>query len=169
MNICYVPIGAESHNDVLNLNECMQVAIRYARRNKRAIEGKAESLKSATICKQCGQFSGRLEVHHIKPMWVYALELVLAHDPQSRRELAGLASEIQRGRKNILQCHDRNNLLPLCPPCHDVVGDKADEQWKSHFQRVPRLFFGIRKASEIEKLLVRNSRPTIKASQFLGK
>ena len=155
MNICYVPVGAKTHNDVLNLNECMQVAIRYARRNKTAIESKTQSLKGVKICTQCQKVNKYFEVHHIKPMWVYALELVLTNRPQNRRELADLAIELQRGKKTILECHNKNNLLPLCSSCHDVVGSKADNQWRLYFKRESRLFFGTRNASAIERLFVK--------------
>ncbi len=106
-----------------------------------------------TLCALClDNRKGRLELHHLRPLWVYALELLLTSEglllvPGISRSIEVKLSmeEFVRLRKKVQipsEATSFENLVLLCKRCHEHQERDAYEKHSSMFMTHHPLRFG---------------------------
>ncbi len=145
LNITYYPEGAKDLNDGITIGDLVKILIGESRRQNGALIRKAK-LSVTVTCARCGRHRGsyqELDVHHKKPLWVYAMELVMAAPPQNYAQYRAMAEEMMLGRIRLgPECHSVENAEALCRKCHSQAEVKAYEKWKKHFSAPGRIVFG---------------------------
>ena len=145
MEIFYYPEGAKTIEDRIGVGDLAKVLVGEARK-KHAMKIKQARLTSST-CQLCGKRALQyrsLEAHHIKPLWVSALEIVMAAPPQSYQEYREMFYEICAGKIAIpATCHAPEQFEVLCRDCHNVVESRSYKMWKEVFTAFHRLVWNI--------------------------
>jgi hypothetical protein len=147
--IGYVPIGAKVLNDVLWLDNTMLALSKYAR-NHFPVD--VRKLSNICACKNCEQIT-RTDIHHIKPVWVYSVETVIAQNPKTDYDLTPLFRAATFGEIHILQCNKLDNLRRLCHGCHTQSDKENYRYWKAQLMEQRPLVFGNRSIKRIRELM----------------
>lgn len=152
MKVGIVPTGAKSINDVLWIDDLVALMGKLARKHGSAFMLAIRRLTKNPKCADCGstQF---LEVHHIKPVWVYSIEAILKEQPKTYKEAGMIVEKYWRKNGKQLECHTLSNLKWLCEKCHDKLHVEVDRQWKTHFEINHRIVFQSRNLELIDRLL----------------
>lgn len=145
LNITYYPKGAKDLDDGIAIGHLVKILIGESRRREATLINKTKLSISGT-CARCGKRRGtyqELDLHHKKPLWVYAMELVMTHTPQTYDQYKAMwesmvLGEIKLGR----ECHDVTNAEALCRKCHGRVEVEIYEKWRKHFSTVRGVVFG---------------------------
>jgi hypothetical protein len=154
MKASYIPTDAKDFSDVVHLKDCIELALKIARTDESAKIARAKTIERDKHCQNCGAIYVK-EVHHIKPMWVYALEMILNCQPNRPTDLRKINSDIFHKRISILECHSLNNLITYCRVCHDQIGASVNQEWRKYFMQNHRIFFNKTKPSAMIALFIK--------------
>ena len=145
MEIFYYPEGAKTIEDRISVGDLVQALVGETRK-KHAKEIKRARLMSPT-CQRCGERALQyrsLEAHHVKPLWVSALEIVMSAPPQNYQEYREMFYDILAGKIAIpATCHDADQFEVLCRNCHNLMESKSYKSWKEIFTGIHRLVWNI--------------------------
>lgn len=145
MNIDYCKKGRYDADSVEDLGGLVELMVRNSRKTFKSAHRKyaarfgIEDLLSGAIkCDGCGG-ERRLELHHIKPLWVYALDIVLGN-LHYVRATPGLNFYIAPLEIPPI-AHDVRNLKVCCHRCHAREEATAEQYWRSYFlDKYPLVF-----------------------------
>jgi|CXWK01.1.fsa_nt_gi hypothetical protein len=145
LDITYYPKGAKDLNDGIAIGHLVKVLIGESRRRDQALIKKTKLTVSQT-CGRCNRSRGpyqELDLHHKKPLWAYAMELVMADLPQTHDQYTAMWESMALGRIKLgKECHEAHNAEALCRKCHTRAEVEAFEAWKKHFIGRGRIVFG---------------------------
>lgn len=150
MNVQYIPAGAKDINDVINVHLYMTQIMKYARGRSLFAKNRKECTMPGR-CQVCRMLAP-VDAHHIKPIWVFALEYLLnsgAATPQA----FSLAAVWTIRMHNVDQWHGLPNLEPLCSQCHEVAQRHTDQEWQRYFENQYPVVFGRRNLDEVLRRL----------------
>lgn len=128
--IGYLPPGKTSVYDILWLDFMVQMLSRWSRRLSCYPRHHISILPYLT-CDECGA-KGKIEIHHIKPVWMCAVDTILGEPPASKDDLDRLHDKGVRGEIDLAVYHTKENLRNLCVLCHTKADKIAYRFWKSH-------------------------------------
>jgi len=140
MNIIFYP--AETRQKGLSIDiGCIVDALIQRNRTHNTPRGwrRIKLLAAAGQCQICGTLEGRVAIHHVKPIWVYALSLVLSNPPQNHEQSNEMVWEAILDRIAIdPACDENGNLQVLCAKCHKKAESEATKHWRQYFiERYP--------------------------------
>ena len=145
LDITYYPEGAKDLNDGIAVGHLVKVLIGESRRREQSLISKTKLTISQT-CARCNRHRGpyqELDLHHKKPLWAYAMELVMADLPQTYDQYRAMWESIALGRIKLgKECHEAHNAEALCRKCHSRAEVEAFDAWKKHFIGCGRIVFG---------------------------
>lgn len=145
MNIDYCKKGRYDTDSVEDLGGYVDLMVQNSRKNLKAVRRKYATrfviddiLTSAIKCDLCGERK-RLELHHVKPLWAIALEIVLSNLDHVH---ANPGIDFYLSPLEIPHiAHDESNLKLLCRSCHAQEETPAEQYWRSYFlDRYPLVF-----------------------------
>lgn len=154
MRIRYIPPGARELKDVLVMDDPIARLMIHARRHFTLYRHTAVI---PTKCAGCGATGPRIELHHVRPVWVNALEIALKGDPRTSSDIAELVRKFFYDQSGIHECNKPSNLKPFCHKCHVKEDKRAFQLWKEYFEQHYPVVFGVRSKARTEKLLGGNS------------
>jgi hypothetical protein len=153
MDIFYYPDSAITIEDRLSVGDIVKGLVAYSRK-KKTFKTQEKRYMSST-CEECGNspfYSHRLHKHHIKPIWVYALEYVMEAPPNSFEEYTDMVHAAHLGRIVIgSECHDPPNIKILCAKCHAKAESETNLCWKEYFTGCYRLVWSGSKREDHEQ------------------
>jgi 5-methylcytosine-specific restriction endonuclease McrA len=145
VEIFYYPEGAKTIEDRVSVGDLVKALVSETRK-KHAKKIKRARLMSPT-CQLCGERALQyrsLEAHHVKPLWVSALEIVMTAPPQNHQEYREMFYNILAGKIAIpATCHDADQFEVLCRNCHNLLESKSYKSWKEIFTGIHRLVWNI--------------------------
>lgn len=145
LDITYYPAGAKDLDDGIAIGHLVKVLICESRRREKTQFNKAR-LIVPDKCARCGCHRGtyqELDLHHKKPLWVYAMELVMAEMPQTHAQYRVMWESMVLGKTKLSGDYNEvDNIESLCRKCHSQAEVKAYEKWKKHFSARGRIVFG---------------------------
>ena len=144
LKVYIIPEAAKEFNDYLSLVDPMERLLRMARQSDVYARNRYRVDKSG--CVVCGRVPA-LEVHHVKPLWVYALEFLLRYNPKSHLDLVWERVIPRIVVPKIDAWSAAGNLIPLCKRCHRNIGRDTNRQWKAHFDQY-NVIFAMRRVPE---------------------
>jgi len=164
MNVMYVTRSAKNHNDVINLHFWMF----WINKNTRSYYGHTRNvtlIRNADKCEHCGLDCQQvhMEAHHIKPVWVFALETILRPFPQSREQIHLIVEALYADGSALWELNSPGNLKPLCKSCHNEIHKAEDKKWKQYFEANYPVVFGMRRYKEVEELMRRHATNQLEA------
>jgi len=155
MKFIYMPEHAKSTNDVLHFDTAMYNLSKLARLEFTKLKTK---IIEKHVCTRCA-VSARCELHHIKPVWAYALQAIVDQKPQSMADVQRISSLSFHGTINIADCNQADNLRWLCHACHTEADSEAEAYWKAYFCEHYPVVFRIRDYKRFEYLLNNTGAP----------
>ena len=123
MHIGYVPFKTVSINDILWIQNAMRVMSKRIR-----VKGPSP-IRTLTECAICKNLAF-VELHHVRPVWSFSVEVILENSPTSLRDLGALTRSICYGDFDHLIDAVHSELIPLCPHCHDSETIRSNSDWK---------------------------------------
>ena len=94
---------------------------------------------AATNCEKCGAktvWYKAHDVHHIKPLWVTALEQFLKKRIKNEDDFYVRCSEFHEVTKPVTAaCHDKSNMVILCRSCHRRTEIETNAYWVKQLSR----------------------------------
>lgn len=135
MMIRYLPPSAWFAKDMISFDYAIKNLVNYARLQFNPIRP-----AGLPTCQACGQVGGRIEIHHIKPLWAYAIEAIIRLDPKSMDDMRRITSMAYLGQIDICAGNDPSNLRRLCRSCHEKAETEADAWWKRRFRLFSVMF-----------------------------
>lgn len=156
LKITYYPEGSKDLNDGIGVGDLVRILTGEARRRHAALFNKVRLTAGSVTCVQCGATRSlyrELAVHHKKPIWVYAMELIISAPPRNHEQYTEMAYQMMLGQIALDQhCHDTSNVETLCAKCHSRTETKTYDLWRKHFTDTYRVVFGNR-ASDHQQYL----------------
>lgn len=137
MHVGYVPFRTKSANDIVWLSDATKLLVKRSRLLKPFIERPGIE----TPCFLCDRVGVAIEMHHKRPLWAWALRMILSDPPLTRTDSIAIERQILQGRfdGNTMEAHEE--LVPLCKKCHVEAGNSANETWKDVFsERYPLIW-----------------------------
>lgn len=154
MQIRYVPPGSRQLSDILVMDDPVARLMIHARRHFTMYRHTAVI---PLTCVECGITGRRTDLHHIRPIWVNALEIALKGAPKTSSDIAELVRKFFYDPSGMCECNNPSNLKSLCHKCHVQEDKRAYQLWKEYFEKHYPVVFGVRSKSRIDKLLGGNS------------
>lgn len=148
MRVVYVPPGASSINDAIDLHDSMRLIMNRARIAGTARLDIARRQMGTGTCPMCGTW-GKLEIHHSKPLWACALEAILNTQPKDKATLRRTVTAILDDMPP--SWHD--SLIAVCPSCHTQTHKRDDAFYKSAIEKRHRVIFGQRRLVDVLALI----------------
>lgn len=140
MKIFYVPQEATSYDDVVDLGYIVTGALRWCKNRSKETAEKREEMRAkwgdSWPCHRCGRFmpSSKLQIHHVKPLWVTVLEEILRKPPRTVKEYIELARVVRSGVLRLDVSSTDSVLLAMCSDCHGKAERGARGLWEDRFQ-----------------------------------
>ena len=146
LKITYYPKGSKSLNDGISVGDLVKILVGEARRRHAALFKKVRLEAGSATCARCGAERGfyrELAVQHKKPIWVYAMELIMSAPPQNFAQYSEMARQMMLGKIALdSHCHEAGNVETLCAQCHSRSEIDAYDYWKGRFTASYRVVFG---------------------------
>jgi hypothetical protein len=138
-------------SDSVNFKRDAGIIIQKARGH--STFAKMKSIKRALgACEVCGSEvePSQLDVHHIRPLWSFAVEFIC--DGLERGERVGI---IDIPASYVHKCNNLKNLMSVCKKCHSRIETLSDNHWKEHLmdRYTGRLFFDLKDAKKFYKAI----------------
>lgn len=143
MDIYYFHPEGTDADSPLNIGCVVDALIQRERvRNRPRGARERRLLIKAGGCQNCGgqpYGKGNTHIHHVKPMWVFALLLVLANPPKTIEESNAMTYEAILDRLKVdASCASDDNLQVLCRQCHEKAEGEITAYWRRYFsERYP--------------------------------
>ena len=141
MQIFYVLPEATSYRDIVDLGVVVDGALRWCKGRAGSTKKYRDEKKAREgelwFCHRCNKQlpASRMDIHHIKPVWVIILEEILAHPPRNVKEYVELVRVVRAGVLRFDVTDDDSGYFAVCKHCHHKQERGIRGLWQDRFEK----------------------------------